>query len=236
MTSSRWRTIHPSWHPILEPVAGQLEEVLAQLDARRAAGEHIEPQPEHVLRVFQMPFSEVKVLLIGQDPYPTPGHAVGLSFSMPTTVRPLARSLQNIYRELFDDVGIEPATSGDLSSWEQQGVFLLNTVLTVTAGTAGSHHKLGWQDITACAIRALAERGTPLVVILWGREAQKVAPYFDGPQVLVLEAAHPSPLSARRGFFGSRPFSRTNEFLTAHNITPIDWRVASNDASQSELF
>lgn len=235
MSFSRWPDIHPSWHPILSPVAQQLETVLGQIAARRADGERIEPQPQDVLRVFRMPFNAVKVLIVGQDPYPTPGHAVGLSFSMDPQIHPIARSLTNIFQERFDDVGVVPALSGDLAAWETQGVFLLNRVLTVTAGAAGSHQKLGWEEITETVVRALADREAPLVAILWGGQARKLAPLFTAPHTLVIESAHPSPLSARRGFFGSKPFSRTNAFLTAHGQPPIDW-VTESSAEQTPLF
>lgn len=223
MTFSAWPNLHPSWHPILKPVAAHLRDLMDQLHARGAAGEHIEPQADHVLRVFEMPFDEVKVLIVGQDPYPTPGHAVGLSFALHPQVRPIARSLKNIFTELHDDVGIPPAASGDLSAWEAQGVMLLNRVLTVTANNAGSHRNIGWEKITETVIAALAQRPTPLVAILWGNQARSLAAWFTAPTTLVLEAPHPSPLSARRGFFGSRPFSQTNDFLTRHGLDPIDW-------------
>ena len=223
MTFSAWPNIHPSWHSILEPVASDLTTLMEQLHARGAAGEHIEPHADNVFRAFRMPFEEVKVLIVGQDPYPTPGHAVGLSFALHPDVRPIARSLANIFTELHDDLGIPPAESGDLSAWEAQGVTLLNRVLTVRANHAGSHRNIGWEKITETAIAALAQRPTPLVAILWGRQARSLAPWFTAPTTLVLEAPHPSPLSARRGFFGSRPFSQTNEFLAQQGVEPIDW-------------
>lgn len=238
MTFSAWPNIHPSWHPVLAPVADDLTAVLQQLQARRDAGEPIEPPADNVLRVFGMPFDAVKVLIVGQDPYPTPGHAVGLSFALHPHVRPIARSLANIFTELHADLGIEPASSGDLSAWESQGVMLLNRVLTVTAHQAGSHRNMGWEKITDAVIAALAQRQLPLVAILWGRQAQSLAPWFDAPTTLVLEAPHPSPLSARRGFFGSRPFSQTNAFLTQHGVDPIDWATQPGPQQpvQSELF
>ena len=238
MTFSAWPNIHPSWHPVLTPVVEELTALTEQIQSRRDAGEHIEPQPENVLRAFRMPFEAVKVLIVGQDPYPTPGHAVGLSFALHPQVRPIARSLVNIFQELHDDLGIEPATSGDLSAWEAQGVMLLNRVLTVTAHDAGSHRNIGWEKITDTVIAALAQREQPLVAILWGRQARSLAQWFTAPSTLVLEAAHPSPLSARRGFFGSRPFSQTNEFLAQHGVAPIDWRTqpASQQSDQQELF
>lgn len=237
MTFSAWPQIHSSWYPILEPVSEQLEGLIEHIQSRRDDGEHIEPAPDNVLRVFQMPFDAVKVVIVGQDPYPTPGHAVGLSFALDPDVRPLARSLVNIYKELKDDLGIAPADTGDLSGWEAQGVFLLNRVLTVTANAAGSHKNLGWEAITDAVVDGLATRGTPLVVILWGGQARTLAPKFTADDTLVITSAHPSPLSARRGFFGSKPFSKTNEFLAAHGIEPIDWAANTlEQPAQSELF
>ena len=237
MTISAWPEIHPSWYPILEPVSDQLQGLMEHIAARRDDGEHIEPAPENVLRVFHMPFDVVKVVIVGQDPYPTPGHAVGLSFALHPDVRPLARSLVNIYKELEDDLGIAPAATGDLSGWEAQGVFLLNRVLTVTAHAAGSHKGLGWEAITDAVVDGLAARGTALVVILWGGQAKTLATRFNDDDTLVLTSAHPSPLSARRGFFGSKPFSQTNQFLADHGVEPIDWAANSlEQPTQSELF
>lgn len=238
MSFSMWPDIDPSWYPVLDPVADQLEHVVSQIESRRDAGEHIEPQPNNVLRVFRMPFDEIKVLIVGQDPYPTPGHAVGLSFAMDPHVQPIARSLTNIFAERQDDLGIEPASSGDLSAWEAQGVFLLNRVLTVTAYDAGSHRGLGWEVITETVVRALAARETPLAVILWGGQARTLASFFTAPHTLVIESAHPSPLSAKRGFFGSKPFSRTNSFLTDNGLEPIDWSTEKNqpEYTQQSLF
>lgn len=238
MTFSAWPEIHPSWHAVLAPVADDLTALMHQIQARREAGEHIEPHPNNVLRVFRMPFDAVKVLIVGQDPYPTPGHAVGLSFALHPHVRPIARSLANIFVELRDDLGIEPAASGDLSAWEAQGVMLLNRVLTVTAQQPGSHQNIGWEKITDTVMQALAAREAPLVAILWGGQARSLARWFVDTNTLVLEAAHPSPLSARRGFFGSRPFSKTNTFLAHHGLTPIDWnpQAAARQPEQSKLF
>lgn len=181
------------------------------------------PRKDLVLAAFQRPLADVRVLIVGQDPYPTPGHPIGLAFATSSKVRPLPRSLQNIYRELHDDLGIEPAPHGDLTAWADQGVLLLNRVLTVRAGEAGSHRGQGWEAVTECAIRALVARGGPLVAILWGNDARKLAPMLD--DVPRIESAHPSPLSASRGFFGSKPFSRANEALHAQGAAPIDWVV-----------
>lgn len=184
------------------------------------------PDQQRIFAAFSRPLADVRVLIVGQDPYPTPGHAVGLSFSTSPDVRPLPRSLQNIYRELRDDLGIESVAHGDLSAWADRGVLLLNRVLTVRAGEAGSHRKRGWEQVTECAIRALADRGGPLVAILWGNDARKLAPLLS--DVPIIASAHPSPLSASRGFFGSRPFSRANASLVEQGAGPIDWRLASD--------
>ncbi len=176
-----------------------------------------------MLRAFQRPFDDVRVLIVGQDPYPTPGHPVGLSFSVERDVRPVPRSLQNIYRELRDDLGIEPAAHGDLSAWADQGIMLLNRVLTVSPGQPASHRGWGWEGVTEHAIRELVGRGKPLVAILWGSQARSLVPLLgDTPRI---ESAHPSPLSASRGFFGSRPFSRANALLEQQGAAPVDWSV-----------
>ncbi|GAA3699935.1 uracil-DNA glycosylase [Zhihengliuella alba] len=231
------------WRTALAPVAPALDEVLGAVAARRAAGEQILPAEPHVLRAFGRPLSEVRVLIVGQDPYPTPGHPIGLSFAVDGHVRPLPRSLANIYRELQSDLGVAPPAHGDLSAWQGQGVMLLNRVLTVRAGEAGSHRGLGWEAVTDAAIRALAARGGPLVAVLWGRDAQRLAPLLaprgaDGAgagtgagTTAVIASAHPSPLSARRGFFGSRPFSRANELLAAQGAPPIDWTLPAQPSA-----
>jgi uracil-DNA glycosylase len=176
-----------------------------------------------VLRAFQRPLADVRVLVVGQDPYPTPGHPMGLSFSVQPDVRPLPRSLTNIFTELVADVGVAPPTNGDLSPWADQGVMLLNRVLTVRPGAPASHRRHGWEAVTDRAIAALVERGGPLVAILWGRDAQSLKPALG--QVPTVESVHPSPLSASRGFFGSRPFSRVNELLVAQGAAPVDWSL-----------
>ncbi len=188
-----------------------------------AAGRSYLPAGENILRAFRQPLAEVRVLVVGQDPYPTPGHAVGLSFSVAPAVRPLPRSLQNIYRELVADLGCPAPSSGDLSPWTERGVLLLNRVLTVAPGSPGAHRGKGWEDVTDQAIRALVARGTPLVAVLWGRDAQTLRPLLgDVPRI---ESAHPSPMSADRGFFGSRPFSRANHILTEAGADPVDWQL-----------
>lgn len=191
------------------------------LRAEVAAGRSYLPAGENILRAFTQPLDDVRVLIVGQDPYPTPGHPVGLSFSVAPDVRPLPRSLLNIFRELNTDLGCPRPSSGDLSPWSGRGVLLLNRVLTVSPGTPGSHRGKGWERVTDQAIRALVGRGKPLVAVLWGRDAQTLRPLLgDTPRI---ESAHPSPMSADRGFFGSRPFSRANEILLATGAGPIDW-------------
>ena len=215
--------VSPDWAEALDPVAGTISQLGDFLRAEIAAGRHYLPAGQHVLRAFSRPLSEVKVLIVGQDPYPTPGHPVGLSFSVAPTVSPIPRSLANIYTELRDDLGIPPARTGDLTPWFEQGVLLLNRVLTVEPGKSGSHRGKGWEQVTQRAIESLVERGGPLVAILWGRDAQSLIPMLgDVPHIA---SAHPSPLSARNGFFGSRPFSRANALLVEAGGSPVNWAV-----------
>ncbi|HWV27558.1 MAG TPA: uracil-DNA glycosylase [Aeromicrobium sp.] len=223
MTTPLDQLIAPDWAAALAPVADDITRMGHFLRAELAAGRSYLPAGAHVLRAFEQPLNDVRVLITGQDPYPTPGHAVGLSFSVAPDVQPIPRSLQNIYAELHSDLGIAPAPTGDLTPWSRQGVLLLNRVLTVRPGQAGSHRGKGWETVTEQAIRALASRGGPLVAILWGRDARNLRPLLG--DVPVIESAHPSPLSARNGFFGSRPFSRTNALLEQQGAAPIDWRL-----------
>ena len=216
--------LEPGWAAALAPVADALARLEALTAAERQAGHEVLPAPEHVLRAFTQQFEAVRVLIVGQDPYPTPGHPIGLAFAVDAHVRPLPRSLQNIYRELHDDLGIVPPPHGDLSAWTAQGVLLLNRVLTVGAGETGSHRGRGWEAVTEQAIRALVARETPLVAILWGRDAAGLAPLLGATPTIV--SAHPSPLSARRGFFGSRPFSRANALLAEAGVAPVNWDPA----------
>lgn len=215
--------IADDWARALAPVEDRIHEMGDFLRRETEAGRGYLPAGANVLRAFTRPLADVRVLIVGQDPYPTPGHPIGLSFAVEEHVRPLPRSLQNIYAELRDDLGIDPAPHGDLTAWQDQGVLLLNRVLTVSPGSPASHRGKGWELVTETAIRALAGRGGPIVAILWGRDAQSLRPVLgDVPQIA---SAHPSPLSASRGFFGSRPFSRANEMLEAQGASPIDWRV-----------
>jgi len=215
--------VAPDWAEALAPMDDTIAAMGGFLREELAAGRTYLPAGDRILRAFQRPMSDVRVLVVGQDPYPTPGHAVGLSFSVAPDVRPLPRSLVNIFRELYDDLGVGPPANGDLTSWADAGVLLLNRVLTVAPGAAGSHRGRGWEGVTECAIKALAARGGPLAAILWGRDAQGLKPMLgDIPWV---ESPHPSPLSASRGFFGSRPFSRVNDLLMRQGGAPLDWRL-----------
>ena len=216
-------TVHPSWATALEPVAQTIAGLGLFLREELAAGRSYLPAGGHVLRAFEKPLEDVRVLIVGQDPYPTPGHAVGLSFSVAPDVRPLPRSLQNIYTELSTDLDVPQPTTGDLSPWADRGVLLLNRVLTVRPGAPASHRGRGWESVTARAISALVERGGPMVAILWGRDARGLVPHLGG--IPCIESPHPSPLSARSGFFGSRPFSRANELLRRQGADPIDWSL-----------
>ena len=213
----------PDWAKALADVEPSIRQAGSFLRAELDQGRSYLPAGSAVLRAFEKPLSEVRVLIVGQDPYPTPGHAVGLSFSVAPQVQPVPRSLANIYTELGTDLGVPTPSSGDLTPWVDQGVLLLNRVLTVAPGEAGSHRGRGWEAVTEAAIRALAARGGPLVAILWGRDAMNLAPMLDG--VPIISSAHPSPLSAYRGFFGSRPFSRTNDLLVQQGAEPINWAL-----------
>jgi uracil-DNA glycosylase len=215
--------VDEGWAAALEPVAGRIEAMGDFLRAEVAAGRRYLPAGQLVLRAFKQPFTDVRVLIMGQDPYPTPGHPVGLSFSVPPEVRRLPASLVNIFREYREDLGYPAPATGDLSPWTERGVMLLNRVLTVQPGLPGSHRGKGWEEITEQAIRALDARGGPLVAILWGRDARSLAPLLAG--VPRIESAHPSPNSADRGFFGSRPFSRANQLLEDQGAEPVDWKL-----------
>lgn len=216
--------VDPGWAQALAPVSEQIAAMGEFLRAEIADGRTYLPAGPDVLRAFSFPFESVKVLIVGQDPYPTPGHAVGLSFSVARDVRPVPRSLGNIFTEYEADLGYPRPTSGDLTPWSAQGVMLLNRVLTVSPGTPASHRGKGWEAVTECAIRALVQRSTPLVAVLWGRDASTLKPML-GPDCVAIESPHPSPLSASRGFFGSRPFSRANALLEERGVGTIDWRL-----------
>jgi uracil-DNA glycosylase len=216
-------SMDPAWATALEPVADRIAAMGDFLRSENAAGRGYLPAGQNVLRAFRYPLADVRVLIVGQDPYPTPGHPIGLSFAVEGHVRPIPRSLQNIYRELRSDLGIEPPAHGDLTGWSQNGVMLLNRVLTVQPGSPASHRGKGWEPVTEHAIRTLVARSQPMVAILWGRDAGTLRPLLgDTP---IVASAHPSPMSADRGFFGSKPFSTANELLRAQGGNPVDWSL-----------
>jgi uracil-DNA glycosylase len=215
--------VGPGWAEVLEPVSDTITAIGTFLRDEVGAGRGYLPSGDNVLRAFRQPMDHVRVLIVGQDPYPTPDHPVGLSFSVDQAVRPLPRSLANIYRELVDDVDVPTPTSGDLSPWADRGVLLLNRVLTVSPGKPGSHRGKGWEQVTAHAISALVQRDQPLVAVLWGRDAQTLTPLLGSTPIVA--SVHPSPLSAHGGFFGSKPFSRVNEHLISLGAAPIDWAL-----------
>ncbi|WP_405365212.1 uracil-DNA glycosylase [Kitasatospora sp. NBC_00039] len=215
--------VEPGWAAALEPVAGRVAAMGDFLRAELAAGRAYLPSGPNVLRAFQQPLADVRVLIVGQDPYPTPGHAVGLSFSVGPEVRPIPASLINIFQEYGNDLGLPQPSTGDLTPWTQQGVLLLNRALTTAPRKPAAHRGKGWEEVTEQAIRALVARGGPLVAILWGRDARNLRPLLG--EVPAIESAHPSPYSANGGFFGSRPFSRANELLVRQGAQPVDWRL-----------
>jgi uracil-DNA glycosylase len=213
--------VHPSWLPALSPLEDVLSAIEDFLSTEISLGREYHPSQNSIFNAFSVPLDDVRVLIMGQDPYPTPGHAMGLSFSVQPHVVPFPKSLNNIFEELSNDLGCDKPQTGDLTPWKDQGVMLLNRVLTVRSGEAGSHRNIGWQSITDAVIGALTSRDKPLVAILWGNDAQAVAPLLgDTP---VVAAAHPSPLSAYRGFLGSKPFSKTNSLLNAQGDPGINW-------------
>jgi uracil-DNA glycosylase len=219
--------VDQGWARALKPVEGRVAEMGEFLRAEIGAGRRYLPAGPNILRAFTFPFDQVRVLVVGQDPYPTRGHAVGLSFSVAADVKPLPRSLDNIFTEYCADLGYPPPSSGDLTPWAQRGVLLLNRVLTVRPGNPASHRGKGWEAVTECAIRGLSARPQPMVAVLWGRDAGTLKPMLaDGvSRIATIESVHPSPLSAQRGFFGSRPFSRANALLSEMGAEPIDWRL-----------
>ena len=216
--------VHPTWVPVLDGERDTLTEIGEFLRSENQQGRPWFPSGDSILRAFQQPLPDVRVLITGQDPYPTPGHAMGLSFSVAPAVRPLPRSLQNIMTELVSDLGVAKPSNGDLTPWADQGVLLLNRVLTVQSGAPGSHRGVGWEQVTDAAIRGLVDRADePLVAILWGKDAQSLEPAL--PDIPIIASAHPSPMSADRGFFGSRPFSTANDYLEDLGGEPIEWEL-----------
>jgi uracil-DNA glycosylase len=215
--------VAPDWAQALQPVAGKIAELGEFLRAEVAAGRSYLPSGDNILRAFRQPMTDVRVLIVGQDPYPTPGHPVGLSFSVAPEVKRLPGSLVNIFTEYSADLGYSRPSTGDLSPWSERGVMLLNRVLTVQPGKPAAHRGKGWELVTEQAIRALAERGGPLVAILWGNDARNLAPLLGATPTI--QSAHPSPMSADRGFFGSRPFSRADQLLQQQGGQPVDWKL-----------
>ena len=216
------RTCHESWQPYFQSQRSLLDSITEKLNSDIFDGVAIHPKPDQVLRVFEMAVSDIRVVILGQDPYPTPGDAMGYSFVIDDRVAPVPASLRNILKELTSDLGTQIKVDPTLDSWRSQGVFLLNRVLTVQSGTPGSHRGFGWEEFTRGALRYLLESNPHVVAILWGREAQGLRELFPPAQCVV--SAHPSPLSAYRGFFGSKPFSRCNDILARLGREPIDWR------------
>ena len=221
--NSRPLPVEEGWATVLEPVADRIHSMGDFLREENASGRGYLPAGNDVLRAFTYPFDEVKVIIVGQDPYPTPGHAMGLSFSTAPGVRPLPRSLVNIFKEYSSDLGLPMPEDGALTPWSEQGVALFNRVLSVQPGKAGSHRGRGWEEVTEHALRALAGRGKPLVAILWGRDAQNTQKFLGDTACIC--SPHPSPLSAARGFFGSKPFSHANELLVQQGAEPVNWQL-----------
>lgn len=215
------------WNPILRDEFDKAywPELMAFVAAERAAGDVYPPHDEVFAALHLTPFADVKVVILGQDPYHGPGQAHGLCFSVNPGVR-IPPSLVNIFKELDADLGIPPAPSGDLRPWARQGVLLLNTTMTVRAHQAASHQGKGWETFTDEVIRAVGARDERVVFVLWGSHARKKKALVDRSRHTIIESPHPSPLSAHRGFFGSRPFSAANAALEAAGRTPIDWRLA----------
>ncbi|MBB6628619.1 uracil-DNA glycosylase [Nocardioides sp. KIGAM211] len=217
------RLMAPDWAEALAPVEDRIATMGQFLRDELAAGRPYQPSGESVFRAFQRPLADVRVLIVGQDPYPNPQHPIGLSFAVRRDVWPLPPSLVNIYSELRDDLGVVPPRHGDLTAWADRGVMLLNRTLTVRPGDSNSHRGRGWEPVTERAIAALAARGGPCAAILWGADARKLKPMLD--PVPAVESPHPSPLSAHRGFFGSRPFSAVNALLVRQGGAEVDWSL-----------
>lgn len=208
------RHVHSSWLTVLEPFSDEISRILDTVK-----DSVLTPSRDQVFAALELPLSEVKCVIVGQDPYPTAGNAHGLAFSVSRDVERIPASLQNILKELHSDLDLEIPNSGNLEKWRDQGVLLLNRILTTEVGQSNAHQHLGWQPITQAIAEAAAAQGA--VGILWGREAAKLAPLFEDSIISV----HPSPLSAYRGFFGSKPFSRVNEILKGKGLDPIDWKL-----------
>jgi uracil-DNA glycosylase len=215
--------VGPGWGEVLAPVADRIAYLGDFLRAEQAEGRGFLPTSDRIFAALRRPFDEVRVLIVGQDPYPTPGHPIGLSFAVAPDVRPLPASLRNVFAEYGADLGFPPPATGDLTPWADRGVLLLNRCLTVRPGAPASHLGRGWEEVTDAVIDALVARAGPLVAILWGRDARSLGSRLgDVPRI---ESPHPSPLSASRGFLGSRPFSRANALLERQGAPPVDWRL-----------
>jgi uracil-DNA glycosylase len=223
--------IDSSWVAVLSPVQADLDKISARLNSELEKGHQFLPVAENIMRVFQLPFDSVRVVIVGQDPYPTPGDAVGLSFSVSPDRTALPRSLKNIFAELQADLETNQPANGDLTPWVEQGVLLLNRVLSVRPGQAGSHRSFGWELVTQQALKALnARTELPLVAVLWGNDAIAAEEFLSN--AVIIKSVHPSPLSASRGFIGSKPFSKVNNALIDLGQAPINWALPS----QSALF
>jgi uracil-DNA glycosylase len=221
-----WEGLPETWRAVLAGrfTPGDAEAIESFVTVRRNAGPVLPDESDVFAALRLTPPDAVSVVILGQDPYPTPGDAHGLAFSVRTGVR-IPRSLANVFRERYDDIGLAAPVSGDLTAWSRQGVLLLNAVLTVDAGVPGSHRGKGWEPLTDAVIRAVSDGPVRSVFLLWGNDARRKAPLIDHARHVIHFAAHPSPLSARRGFFGSRPFSKTNATLRALGRSQIDWRL-----------
>ncbi|HSK12836.1 MAG TPA: uracil-DNA glycosylase [Phnomibacter sp.] len=219
--------IDPTWKEVLQPAFGRpsFHNLALHLKTEKATGQVIYPPGPLLFNAFnKTPFPKVKVVILGQDPYHGPGQAMGLSFSVPKGIPP-PPSLVNIFKELHADIGMPLPRHGDLTAWAEQGVMLLNAALTVRANEPNSHSKIGWHEFTDAVIQTLSEKQQALVFMLWGRFAQDKTPLIDEMKHLVLKAAHPSPFSADKGFFGCRHFSRANEYLMKNGKQPVDWHL-----------
>lgn len=228
--------MHSSWEEIFNnyPKIDELNNMIKEIDEQRLT-KTIYPPKEQVFRVFDLPLKDIKVVILGQDPYHNPGQACGLSFSVNDGV-PLPKSLINIYKELHDDLGIKPAKTGNLESWFKQGVFLLNAVLTVEKNSPASHSKMGWENFTDYIIENISEKNENVVFVLWGAYARSKNKLIDPSKHKIIESAHPSPLSAYRGFFGSKVFSQINSYLAENDRETINFELKMKTNEQISFF
>ena len=228
--------MHSSWEEIFNnyPKIDELNNMIKEIDEQRLT-RTIYPPKEQVFRVFDLPLKDIKVVILGQDPYHNPDQACGLSFSVNDGV-PLPKSLINIYKELHDDLGIKPAKTGNLESWFKQGVFLLNAVLTVEKNSPASHSKIGWENFTDYIIENISEKNENVVFVLWGAYARSKNKLIDPSKHKIIESAHPSPLSAYRGFFGSKVFSQINNYLAENDRETINFELKMKTNEQISFF